>query len=242
MYTHIIRKHGSLLCSGMAKEIFKFTIVLYYQDNGQRSYKPQIKHAERMILPSSSQKNSRTYLWVRGSWETDRKRSWISSSSFFFFLSHSYKTLDEHILQTKAVIELLHAQYDIVFIVVAPFIQFVCKLARVAVLASCSSLKSSNTMPFLTQKKVEVQMCTYFPCAVHIQGGLQPLGISTNLFLFVSTMTVPSWRHGFLFMMCRACILRTLLWGCLAAQKLWETLVYIHGNGVLNLSSNDRSA
>ena len=44
-------------------------------------------------------------------------------------------------LQTKAVIELIHAQNDIAFIVVAPFSPFVCKLARVAVLASCGSAK-----------------------------------------------------------------------------------------------------
>jgi len=40
---------------------FEFTIVMYHPDNGQRSYKPQAKHAERMILPSSSQKHLRTY-------------------------------------------------------------------------------------------------------------------------------------------------------------------------------------
>jgi len=68
--------------------IFKFAIDMYHPDNGQRSYKPQTKHAERMLLPSSSQKHSRTYHWVRGSWETDRRKSRISSSSssFFFFL------------------------------------------------------------------------------------------------------------------------------------------------------------
>jgi len=34
---------------------------MYHPNNGQ-SYKPQTKHAERMILPSSSQTYSRTYL------------------------------------------------------------------------------------------------------------------------------------------------------------------------------------
>jgi len=29
---------------------------MYYMDNGQRSNKLQIRHAERMILPNSSQK------------------------------------------------------------------------------------------------------------------------------------------------------------------------------------------
>jgi len=44
-------------------------------------------------------------------------------------------------LQTKAVIELLHAQNDIAFIAVAPFSPFICKLAKVVVLASCGSTK-----------------------------------------------------------------------------------------------------
>jgi len=48
---------------------------MHHPNNGQRSYKLQTKHAERMILPSSSQKYSRTYLWVRGSWKTDRRKS-----------------------------------------------------------------------------------------------------------------------------------------------------------------------
>jgi len=60
---------------------------------------------------------------------------------FFFLSSFSYKTLDQHSLQIKTVIELIHAQNDITFIVVAPFSPFVCKLMRVAVLASCSSAK-----------------------------------------------------------------------------------------------------
>ena len=59
---------------------------MYYPKNGPRSYNPQTKHAERMILPSSSQIYSQTYLWVRGSWETDRPKGRISSSSFFFLL------------------------------------------------------------------------------------------------------------------------------------------------------------
>jgi len=80
----VIRERGSILYLGMATE-FEFTIVMYHPDNGQRSYKPQTKHAERMILLSSSQRHSRTYRWVRGSWETDRRKSRISSSSFFFF-------------------------------------------------------------------------------------------------------------------------------------------------------------
>jgi len=59
---------------------------MYHPDNGQRSYKPQTKHAERMILPSSSQKHSWTYLWVHGSWETDR---FCHLSFSFFLLSHT---------------------------------------------------------------------------------------------------------------------------------------------------------
>jgi len=60
--------------------------------------------------------------------------------------------------------ELLHVQNDITFIVVPPFSPFVCKPARVAVLASCGS------DAILSHKqKVEVQMCTsYCTCAVHM--------------------------------------------------------------------------
>jgi len=49
--------------------------------------------------------------------------------SFFLLF---YTKLLKHSLQTKALIELLHAQNDIAFVVVAPFSLFVCKLARVA--------------------------------------------------------------------------------------------------------------
>jgi len=38
-------------------------------------------------------------------------------------------------------IELLHAQNDIAFVLVASFSPYVCKLATVAVLASCGSAK-----------------------------------------------------------------------------------------------------
>ena len=73
---------------------------MHHPDNGQRSYKPQTKYAERMILPGSSQKYSRTYLWVRGSWGTDCRKRQISSSSFFFLSSFSYKTCRTCILKT----------------------------------------------------------------------------------------------------------------------------------------------
>jgi len=89
---------------------FKFTIVMYYQDNGQRSYKPQTKHADRLILPSSSQKYLRTYCtleYAGAEKRTTKKvrfRQLLSSLFLFFFL---IQTLDQHSLQTKAVIELL---------------------------------------------------------------------------------------------------------------------------------------
>jgi len=54
-----IRECGSVLCLGNGN--FEFTIVMYHSDNGQRSYKPQTKHAERMILPGNSQKYLQTY-------------------------------------------------------------------------------------------------------------------------------------------------------------------------------------
>jgi len=60
-----------------------------HPDNGQRSYKSQTKHAERMILPGSSQKHLRTYLWLCGAEkQTAEKVGFRLSSSFL------YKTLD----------------------------------------------------------------------------------------------------------------------------------------------------
>jgi len=53
---------------GMAKE--RFTILMYNHDNDQTT-KPQIKHADRMLLPSSLQKYSQIYLRVHRSWETN---------------------------------------------------------------------------------------------------------------------------------------------------------------------------
>jgi len=43
-----------------SKANFELTIVTYHPDNGQRSYKPQTKLAERML--SSSQNYSQIYL------------------------------------------------------------------------------------------------------------------------------------------------------------------------------------
>jgi len=82
---------------------------------------------------------------------------------------------------------------------------------------------SCNTTPFWATNKVKVQTCTYCACTVHMltrsntlslkwwlhssywilvnatSGGSRPLrGIPTNLCLSVSTVTVPSWRRGFL--------------------------------------------
>jgi len=64
---------------------------MYHPDNGQRNYKPQTKHAERMILPGSSQKYSQTYLRVCGSWKTDlRKVGFRHLSSLFFLIQKSW--------------------------------------------------------------------------------------------------------------------------------------------------------
>jgi len=60
-----IRERSSILYLWMATEILNLPLLaMYYPayDNGQRSYKPQSKHAERMILPGSSQKYSQMYL------------------------------------------------------------------------------------------------------------------------------------------------------------------------------------
>ena len=140
---------------------------MYHPSNGPRSYKPQTKHAERIILPSSSQVYSQIYLWVQRSWETRRKNDFI-----IFLLSFSHKTLDYRSLQTKAVIELIHAQNDIAFVIVAPFSQFVCKLA------SCGSVKFQTDAILNNTQKVEVQTCAYCTCTVHMQSYFTTLWLS----------------------------------------------------------------
>jgi len=80
-------------------------MFMYYLDNVQRSYKPQTKHTERMILPSSS------------------------------------KNACKYIFQCTKVIKLLHTQNDIGFVAIPPFSPSICKLAGVAVLDSCGSVK-----------------------------------------------------------------------------------------------------
>jgi len=88
---------------------------------------PKTKHADRMILPSSSQKYSWMYLRVCRSWETNHYKSPISSSFFFLLLSHT-KLLTSIFYQLKQVIELLNALNNITFIIVAPS---ACQSARV---------------------------------------------------------------------------------------------------------------
>ena len=80
-------------------------MFMYYLDNVQRSYKPQTKHTERMILPSSSQNACKCTF------------------------------------ECTKLIELLHTQNDFGFVAIPPFSPVICKLARVAVLTSCGSVK-----------------------------------------------------------------------------------------------------
>ena len=130
----------------------------------------------------------------------------------------------------------MHAQNDIAFVAVTPFSPFVCKLARVAVLARCSS----NTTPYWATHKrsrfrcepiAHVQftckhilpLCLWWlhskclpnPCQSDIGGSRLLGGIPTNLYLSVSTVTVPSWKT--------LRTLRTLLSG-------WSSLFMIYAN------------
>ena len=92
-------------------------MVMLHLDNGQIIYNPKTKKAEKMILPSSSQKYSRTNLWVHGSLERNGQKCRIWSSSFFFLLLSHTKLLTSIVyMQTKAVIELFHTQNDIAFV------------------------------------------------------------------------------------------------------------------------------
>ena len=113
---------------------------MHHPDNGQRSYKPQTKYAERMILPGSSQKYSRTYLWVRGSWGTDCRKRQISSSSFFFLSSFSYKTCRTCILKT------LTCQAEVFCWWYMQIMEPLQSLQARSTWLSCSSLM--NTAPF----------------------------------------------------------------------------------------------
>ena len=64
-----IREHDNVLYLAMAME---FTIVINHPDNGHRSYKPQTKRAERMILPGSSQNTcEHTFEYARAEKQLD---------------------------------------------------------------------------------------------------------------------------------------------------------------------------
>ena len=63
----VIREHGSVLYLGMAKEIYYICITRIM---AKEATNPKQKHADGMILPSSSHKYSRRYLSIRWSWET----------------------------------------------------------------------------------------------------------------------------------------------------------------------------
>jgi len=102
---------------------------MYYLDDGQRSYKLHTKHADRMILPNSSQKTLSAQEW--------RNRQLKKSDFVIFFLLLSHTKLLTSIAYKLKQLLSYFTQNNIAFIVVAPFSLFVCKLARVAVLASC---------------------------------------------------------------------------------------------------------
>ena len=99
---------------------------------------PQTKHADRMLLSSSSQKLSQTYLRVGGSQWTCRGEKSDFVIFFLlllsFFLSHN-KTLPKDSLPTKPLLELIYVQDNTAIAVVLAMTTFVCKLARPAVLA-----------------------------------------------------------------------------------------------------------
>ena len=97
--------------------------------------KPSMRR-EWYCLAVHKSTRERTFEHAGAEEQTVEKVGFCHLSSFFLI-----QTLDLHSLQTKADIELLHAQNDIAFVAAAPFSPFACKLARVAVLASCGSTK-----------------------------------------------------------------------------------------------------
>jgi len=134
-----IKERGSVLYLGMGKEYFRVYHTGWIL--GKEATNPQsgqTKHADRMILPSSSQKYSRTYLRACGSQNKSLKKS-----RFGHVLS-SYKPLVKDSLSTKPLRNLYYAKND-VFGVVLCLSSSVCKLATAAVLVSNEVF---NTTPF----------------------------------------------------------------------------------------------
>ena len=187
---------------------------MHHPDNGQRSYKP------------------RTYLWVCGSWGTDRRKSRISSS--FFLLSHT-KLLTSIAYKLKQILSyfmhrttLLSSQQPLSPSLSANWQEWRFWLAAVP--------RSCNTMPFWTTNKVKVQTCTYCACAVHMLTCFNTLCLKwwlhsscllnpcqSDIWLFTTTkrnsyqpVLVCIYRNCAIvevwlpFMMCRTCILKTL--------------------------------
>ena len=141
------------------------------------------------------------------------------SSSFFFLIQNLTSIADK----LKQLLSLVHTQNDIAFVVVAHFTPFVCKLARVAVLASCGSAKfwqrhfqqhtkgrgsdlcllhmrSSHAITFRHSLVIMVafEVLNESLSIRHLVAQRPLGGIPTNLYLSVSTVTLPSWRRGFL--------------------------------------------
>ena len=159
---------------------------MYHPDNGQRSYKPQTKRAERMIQPSSSQIYSRTYLWVTRSREqTTEKVEYRHLSSFFLLLSFFFfliQLLTSIAYQLKQLLS--------------------CFTHRTALLSSYLHSWCCCNWKLQELRKALYDGCilgTYRILVNPTSGGLRPLGgIPTNLYLSESTVTGPSWRCGFL--------------------------------------------
>ena len=110
---HFVSKNAVAISIWGWQRKFESTIVMYHLDNG---HKPQTKRAERMILPSSSQKYSQHTFEYEGAEKQTAKKFGFHSSSLF--LSHT-KLLT--IIAYKLLSYILHTQNDIAFVVVAPF-------------------------------------------------------------------------------------------------------------------------
>ena len=159
-----IRECGGVLYLGMATEILKLCITRIMsieatnpKPSMQREWYCLAVHKKILANVPLSTRELR-----------NRPSDFIAAFFLSFFLLSRTKLLTSIAYKTKAVIELIHTQNGIAFVVVAPFSPFVCNwqewwfwLATV--------LRSSNKMPFLATQKVEVQMCAYCACTVHMQ-------------------------------------------------------------------------
>ena len=178
----------------MAKEISILQYRCTSRITAKEATTPQTKHADRMILPSSSQKHSQTYLRVRGSRWTCRGEK---SDLVIFFLSHN-KILPQDSVPTKALLEFIYAQNKTDFTVVESLSPFVHELARTAVLASYDPMALpfwGNEVTCLPIAHAQSKMQAHFCVLLLVMAAFGTLTES----LWIRHLVAPTITKSFLF-------------------------------------------